>query len=174
MQHRWPGDFDYGLRHGGPGIVTWWAFVGGAAALALGLAFGRRLPPIREQYVLGAAAALLFVLPIAVHGFREWTARVPRDRSSLCRPQLVRQLQELPPRAIVIAPLETSYRILALRPVYVVAAPIAHVADTKANRPNRAREGRRALARHRRPRRRRSGTAPPGPSARAVSIVSRS
>ena len=136
VQHWWPGDFDYGLRHGGPGAVTWWAFVGGAAALALGLALGARLGPIRERHLLGAAAALLFVLPIAIHGFRHWTPRVASDPQALS-PELVRQLRELPPRAIVIAPLETSYRILALRPVYVVAAPITHVADTKANRPNR-------------------------------------
>jgi len=41
----------------------------------------------------------------------------------------------VPPRSVIIAPLETSYRILALAPVYVVAAPVTHVADTKANRP---------------------------------------
>ena len=40
LQHWWPGDFEYGLRHGGPGVVTWWAFVGGAVALVLGLVFG--------------------------------------------------------------------------------------------------------------------------------------
>jgi hypothetical protein len=136
LQHWWPGDFDYGLRHGGPGIVTWWAFVGGAVALGLGLAFGRRLPNIVERHVPAAAAALLLVLPVAIHGFREWNPRVTHDRNALS-PELVRQLDELPPRAVVIAPLETSYRILALRPVYVVAAPITHVADTRANRPNR-------------------------------------
>ena len=42
----------------------------------------------------------------------------------------------MPPRAVVIAPPETSYRILAAAPVYVVAAPLAHVANTKANRPD--------------------------------------
>jgi len=135
-QHWWPGDFEYGLRHGGPSVVTWWAFVGGIAALALGLAFGSRLAPIRERHLLGAAAALLFVLPVAVHGFREWTPRVKSDPQALS-PELVRQLRGLPPRAVVIAPLETSYRILALRPVYVVAAPISHVADTNANQPYR-------------------------------------
>jgi len=41
----------------------------------------------------------------------------------------------VPERAVIIAPVQTSYRILAAAPVYVVAAPEAHVADTKANRP---------------------------------------
>ena len=41
----------------------------------------------------------------------------------------------MPPRSVVIAPVETSYRIVAAAPVYVVAAPAAHVANTNANRP---------------------------------------
>jgi hypothetical protein len=41
----------------------------------------------------------------------------------------------VPKRAIVFSDLETSYRISAFAPVYVAAAPPAHVADTKANRP---------------------------------------
>jgi hypothetical protein len=36
---------------------------------------------------------------------------------------------------VVIAPLEMSYEIVADAPVYVVAAPLAHVADTRANQP---------------------------------------
>jgi hypothetical protein len=41
----------------------------------------------------------------------------------------------VPPRAVIIAPVQTAYRMLALAPVYVVAAPPTHVADTKANHP---------------------------------------
>jgi hypothetical protein len=45
---------------------------------------------------------------------------------------------------VVIAPLATSYRVAALAPVYVVAAPVTHVAATTANRPyERARDIRR-------------------------------
>jgi hypothetical protein len=90
--------------------------------------------PIRERHGLAAAAAVLFVLPVAVHGLANWSPRVTSDPNALS-PELVRALREVPPRAVVIAPLETSYRILALAPVYVVAAPVSHVADTKANRP---------------------------------------
>jgi hypothetical protein len=43
---------------------------------------------------------------------------------------------DVPRRAVVFADLETSYRISAYAPLYVAAAPPAHVADTKANRPD--------------------------------------
>ena len=41
LQRLWPGDFDYGLHHGGPALATWIALFGGAAALALGLLIRR-------------------------------------------------------------------------------------------------------------------------------------
>jgi hypothetical protein len=141
FQRLWPGDFAYGLREGGPAWAAWWAFVGGAAALALGLARWR--PPPRERHGLGAAAAILFVLPIAVHGVLTWTPRVPEDVHALS-PRLLRELDRVPPRSVIIAPLEESYRLVAYAPVYVVAAPPAHVADTTKNRPY---ERRRALLR---------------------------
>ena len=75
---RWPGDFAYGLRHGGPGAVTWFALIGGAAALVLGLVFARDRP--KERYGLAALAAGLFVLPVAVHGFRQLDAASPHRR----------------------------------------------------------------------------------------------
>jgi hypothetical protein len=36
---------------------------------------------------------------------------------------------------VIIAPPQTSYRLLAAAPVYVVAAPPVHVANTRANMP---------------------------------------
>jgi len=42
---------------------------------------------------------------------------------------------DVPQRSVVFADLETSYRISGYIPVYVCNAPPAHVADTKANRP---------------------------------------
>ena len=36
--------------------------------------------------------------------------------------------------SIVIAPIKTSYEIEAVAPLYVVAAPLTHVANTNANR----------------------------------------
>ena len=41
----------------------------------------------------------------------------------------------LPEGTTVFSDLETSYRVAALAPVYVAAAPPAHVADTEDNRP---------------------------------------
>ena len=37
LQRLWPGDFEYGLRHGGPAAATWIALFGGAIALVAGL-----------------------------------------------------------------------------------------------------------------------------------------
>jgi hypothetical protein len=132
LQRQWPGDFEYGLRHGGPGAVTWWAFAGAAVALALGLVL--RIRPIEERHLPAALAAALLVLPVAVHGFRHWTPRTPSDPDALT-PALAAELARVPPRAVIIAPVQTSYRLLAAAPVYVVAAPESHVADTTSNRP---------------------------------------
>jgi hypothetical protein len=78
---------------------------------------------------------ILFVLPVAVHGFAHWDTRFQSDPSALS-PGLVRFLrEEVPKRSIVYADDETSYRISAYLPVYVATAPPAHVADTKANHP---------------------------------------
>ena len=132
LEHKWPGDFGYGLRHGGPGVVSWFALVGGGAALVLGVVFARDRPI--ERFGMGAIAAALFVLPVALHGFRHWTPLNPTDTSALS-PQLLRQVKGLPNGAVVIASAPVSYEILAAAPVYVVAAPIAHVANTRANDP---------------------------------------
>jgi hypothetical protein len=132
LERKWPGDFAYGLRDGGPGAVTWFALIAGAAALVFGIVFARDRP--KERYGLAALAAGLFVLPVAVHGFRQWTPLHPDDAQALS-PALLKQVQALPKGAVVIASLPTSYEILAAAPVYVVGAPIAHVANTKANDP---------------------------------------
>jgi hypothetical protein len=132
LQLLWPGDFAYGLRHGGPAAVTWWAFVGGAVAIVAGVFFRHRV--VVERHGRAAFAAALFVLPIAVHGFTHWTPLNASDPLALS-PQIVRELRAVPPRSVVIAPTETSYRIVAAAPVYVVAAPAVHVSNTDANRP---------------------------------------
>ena len=125
----WPGDFDYVLDHGGPGWATWVAAVGGIAALAVAAA--RRRPRRYERPgPIPCLAAVLFVLPVAVHAAWSWDAHEPS------RPLLPQALVDrLPERAVVLSDVETSYRLVAQRPVYVVAAPPAHVADTEKNRP---------------------------------------
>jgi hypothetical protein len=132
FQELWPGDFTYGLKHGGPSAATWFAFVGGVIALVGGWFFWKRAP--RERYGVAAFAAFAFVTPIALHGFSHWSARVTSDPYALS-PALARELKAVPAGAVVIAPVQLSYRILAAAPVYVVASPIVHVANTKANDP---------------------------------------
>ena len=133
LQRLWPGDFDYGLRHGGPAVATWIALVGGLVALAAALVLrGRR--PLQPRYRLGAAVAIAFALPVFIHGLWHWTPANRADPQALS-PRLIHNLRtKVPKGAIVIAPIQTSYRIEADAPVYVVAAPLTHVANTKANR----------------------------------------
>jgi hypothetical protein len=131
LQVEYPGDFGPGLETGGPAWATWIAAVGGAAAIVLGLIRGRRT----EARTIVPAAVFVFCVPVAVHGFRDWTPAAAHDRYALT-PGLLHVLRtKVPKRAIVFSDLETSYRISAYAPVYVAAAPPAHVADTAANRP---------------------------------------
>ena len=89
----------------------------------------------RARYAVGAWAAALFALPVVVHGFAHWSSRTPVDTLAL-PPALVHELRtKVPKGAIVIAPVQMSYRVVADAPVYVVALPVAHVADTRANDP---------------------------------------
>jgi hypothetical protein len=135
LQLAWPGDFGVGLRHGGPALATWVALVGGLVALASALVLRR--PPARERHGLAAASAALFVLPVVVHGFSHWSPRTRSDSDALSA-RLVHNLRtRVPEGSVVIAPVRTSYEVAAVAPVYVVAAPATHVANTDANDPYR-------------------------------------
>ena len=80
-------------------------------------------------------AVALFCVPVFVHGIRNWDAPNRPDPYALS-PRLVHNLRTKVPRgAIVIAPLATSYRVAAAAPVYIVAAPVTHVAATTVNKP---------------------------------------
>jgi hypothetical protein len=135
LQLEVPGVF--GGAHRGPSAFAWIALVGGLVAIAVGAL--RRGPPLERPGPLAALAVSLFVLPVVVHGFVHWHAAVRTDPSALS-PGLVRYLRDdVPQGAVVFADLETSYRISGYAPAYVCAAPPAHVADTKANRPGERR-----------------------------------
>jgi hypothetical protein len=137
LQLEFPGDFGTKLQQGGPAVATWIAFWGGLAGLAVATALVRsgRGGRFERPGPLAALAVLLFVLPVAVHGFAHWDARTTSDGNALS-PGLVRYLRaDVPKGSVVYADLETSYRISAYVPVYVANGPPAHVADTKANRP---------------------------------------
>jgi hypothetical protein len=132
LQRLWPGDFEYGLRHGGPAWATWIALVGGCVALVAGALWRRPLP---ERHGLALAAALCFTFPVFVHAVWHWSPRVSSDPHALS-PRLVHRLRSVVPKgAVVLAPIQTSYRVTAKAPVYVVALPVSHVADTGANDP---------------------------------------
>ena len=75
----------------------------------------------------------------AVRIYRENHPAAAADRYALT-PGLLKALRrEVPQRSVVFSDLETSYRIEGFAPVYVAAAPPAHVADTDANAPYRRR-----------------------------------
>ena len=132
-----PGDFGVHAQHTAPALPVWIALYGGAAAIVAGgvLAWRRREPlaeGTRQRGATAALATLLFVLPVAVHGFANWSA--PQSRAFTLTPGLIRFLQhDVPVRGIVFADLETSYRAVAYAPVYVVDVPPSHVANTKPN-----------------------------------------
>jgi hypothetical protein len=131
LQLAFPGDFGPGLEHGGPALATWIAAIGGLVALVVGLLLGRRLDA--RGWIAGVAV-VLFCVPVVVHGLRHWSA-VRTDPHALTPGLTAALRKDVPARAVVFSDLETSYRISAFAPVYVAAAPPAHVADTLANRP---------------------------------------
>jgi hypothetical protein len=145
LQLAWPGDFGYGLRVGGPALAAWIAAVGGGAVLALAAVL-RRPWKLDDRGWLAAAAAALFVLPVAVHGFSHWSARAGAGKS--LTPGLVSALEtQVPPGSVVFSDDGTSFRIAAAVPVYVASALPGHVADTEANRPYERRADARAFLR---------------------------
>jgi hypothetical protein len=129
FQLLWPGDFDYRLTTGGPALAVWIAVAGGLAALVYG-AFRRR-----HVWAPSAAAAALFLVAVTAHAVANWTPN-ERRRPIHLTDGLIAAVRELvPERGVVFSDLETSYRLAAFAPVYVVANPPSHVADTVENRP---------------------------------------
>ncbi|MDX6447876.1 MAG: hypothetical protein QOD08_339 [Gaiellaceae bacterium] len=130
----WPGDFGYRVEHGGPAAAAWIALIGGAVALSI-VAFVRRDGFEDEGGPMLALTAALFVLPVAIHGVAHWTAPTPPSGQMLSAGLLHALRADVPRGAVVLSDPETSYRIAAEAPVYILVAPPAHVADTRQNRP---------------------------------------
>ena len=82
---------------------------------------------------------MLFCLPVAVHGFRHWCPADEHDRYALT-PGLLAALRNRGAEALrrLLRPRD-QLPDLAFAPVYVAAAPPAHVADTPSNDPYRRR-----------------------------------
>jgi hypothetical protein len=138
LQVAYSGDFGLRAARTEPVVVVWIALWGGIAALVAGAALAwlrrgsARVHP-RQRGVTAALAAFLFVLPVAAHGFSHWTPQNARDPHALTA-GLTRFLQrDVAPRSVVLADLGTSYRATAFAPVYVVAVPPTHAANTKPN-----------------------------------------
>jgi hypothetical protein len=131
LQLAYPGGFG-ALGGAGPSAATWIGAGGAAVALVGGPFLSREW---EARGFLPAAAVLLFAIPVAVHGFADWTPAQTRDPYAPTPGLLAALRDRVPKRAVVFSDLETSYRIAAYAPVYVASAPPAHVADTKANFP---------------------------------------
>ena len=137
LQLVYPGEFSYFLVVGGPPWPVWLALAGAGIGLIAAAIVRRSAPEAAPLWT--AAVALSLVAPVGLAGL----AYVKRDDPDRLRltPGLVHALRTtVPARDTVFSDLETSYRIEAYAPVYVSAAPPAHVADTKANDPNERRD----------------------------------
>jgi hypothetical protein len=132
LQLGYPGEFSYFLIVGGPAWPVWLALVGAALGLIVAAILRKGIPEAAPAWT--AAVGLSLVAPVGLAGM-VYLKQGDRDPFRLT-PGLVEALRtEVPPRAVVFSDLETSYRIEAYAPVYVAAAPPAHVADTSENRP---------------------------------------
>jgi hypothetical protein len=136
MWGAFPGDFGspYRFVHGGPRLLTWIAFGAALAALVAAAFFGRRIPQVEGPAPLAAAAVALFLIPVAVHGYSHWT-RAEKSRTGLPQKLVTAVRAEVPKGDVVFSDPLTAYELAAFAPVYINAAPEAHVANTKANRP---------------------------------------
>ena len=168
LQRLWPGDFDYGLRHGGPALATWIALFGGVAALVVGRCAAST---VRERHGLGAAAPSASRCPVFVHGAWHWSPRARATRCALS-PRLVHRLRTVVPKgAVVIAPVADELPGHRRRAGLRRRAAGPHVAEHEGERPVRPGSARSPLGADERPAASRGATAPPGRFAAAVSIV---
>ena len=122
------------VESGGPVWPLWIAILGTLVAIAAAAVFRRRDEPAVEANRWAALAALAFVTPVALAGLADVERAEAADRYGLT-PGLVAALDRLPDEDVVLAPVETSYRIPAFANVYVAATPPPHAADTDENRP---------------------------------------
>ena len=124
----YPGEFTWFYGHGGPNWAVWLACAGGVAALLYGV-WRPRSGPEPSRWAL--AAALVFVLPVAVAG----VSRVEKARAdAYLTPGIVQAVRaDVSAGGVVFSDRLTDYRIAAYAPVYVNASAPGHVALVRAN-----------------------------------------
>src|SRR4029450_14085836 len=88
----------------------------------------------RRPPAVAAAAVVLFLIPVAIHGYSHWT-RSPTARLGLPQKLVSAVRANVPVGDVVFSDALTAYELGAFAPVYVNASPTSHVADTRANRP---------------------------------------
>jgi hypothetical protein len=130
-----PGDFSALFRRGAPAWPALIAFIGATIAVLVARITPR--PRLKLNRITTVGATIAFMIPIVVHGLSRWTPVVARDPYPLTTGLIQTLDRRVPHGSVVFSDINTSYRIAAYAPVYIVAAPPAHVADTKANAPRR-------------------------------------
>lgn len=130
------------VERGGPTWPLWVALIGGPAGLLAAFLLRGRVPAVAggrgSTIATGASwpalAGVAFAIPLAVGGLADVERAEAADPHALSR-GVIAAIDRLPDDDVVLAPVETSYRIPAFANVYVVATPPPHAADTEQNRP---------------------------------------
>lgn len=123
-----PTEYSYRYEEGGPGWTVWVAVGGGLVALVAGVLLRTRGP---SPSFWAPAAAVAFVVPVAIVAL----AGLDRNgaRTSLTPGLIAAVRAEAAPGDVVFSDSGSAYSIAAFAPVYINAAPIGHVADTRGN-----------------------------------------
>ena len=124
----YPGEFTWVYVDGGPSWAVALALAGGLAAVAFGV-WRPLWGPDPNRFAL--AAALAFVLPVAVAGL----ARVEKAQpDGFLTPGVVDAVRaDVSSDEVVFSDRMTAYRLVAYAPVYVNSSAPGHVAEVHAN-----------------------------------------
>lgn len=138
LELAYPGSFRASLPPGLPSFPAWFALAAGAGALVVAAC----LRPSHVFWDAGRpalAAVVLFAIPVAIVGFGHWST--VSAKPGILSAGVIRLFRRPALRgSVVFSDPATSYDLAAYAPVYIVAAPPEHVANTVANDPYRRRD----------------------------------